>query len=103
MVVILQKKMLEKKKKNAQKIIEVLEFGEEKARLMQQIRKRRSYKEFKDFYFRLKINKKSRAIILLQVWKFIDDYRGFKYKQNSDWAMESIIQVIQDYDRGVLK
>ena len=66
------------------------------------IRSRTSYEEFQKIYNDLPPNipKKEKEVILLMIWKIIDNHKGFHYQKHSDWAMESIELLLKDITTG---
>jgi pantothenate kinase len=88
----------EKAKQIAKDIVETLQYGEAEAKARKQIRKRSSYGYFEKIYKNLpvKISRENKALILLQIWKILDDNKGFHYRKTSFYALESIGQMLED-------
>jgi len=79
-------------------IIDELENGhltKEERKLKIKVRNRNSYKKFEKILKWLQ-KKRTPKEILWKIHNIIDEMGGYKYRQTSDWASESLVLLMED-------
>jgi len=69
---------------------------------VKEIRKRKSYKQFRELYEWLQ-TKPEPEKILVKIYNLLDSYHAFSSVANSIYAQESVNQVIWDFEEEQLK